>query len=339
MLLSKKNLLIYVIFASCLSSAFLIPFFNSSGFYPLSYLVPLLMFFPTLRAGGIRKDTALLISLLALLLLLNGSSPASIVFIASYLVVFSSITSEKFIRSKVPISRSGFIVILILSILYAISIGENFSSVRLFPRLKGYTLEASYLGMTVLGLWFIYRSSIVRCLILALIVATQSGLTFIGLLMRSAIYRLAFLLLFLALTAYLLFTPISEAFFLSNSFAIRLLGIISLKSTNAYDFLFGRGIGASDAQVGIFLEPFGISNYSGSFVFGVFSDFGLLSFTLLMIILTQRIPLALALLLLLNFSLASPYTLFISWAWCLGDAKYAELNTRLADRSPTCVAR
>ena len=324
MLISKRNLLIYAIFASCLSSALLIPFFNSSGFYPLSYLVPLLLAFPILGAGGIKKNTVLFIPLLALPLLLNGSSLASIFFICSYLLLFLAVTSDQFIRIQSPVSRFGLFVILIMTILYAVSIGENFSSDRFFARLKGFTLEASYLGMTMLGVWFLNNSLLVRFGVLAVIVATQSGLSIFGLLMKSAVYRVVFLLSIFSFTAYLLFTPVSEVFFLSNSFFVRFIGITSIKDLNALEFLFGRGIGASDAQVEISLESFGISNYSGSFIFGVLGDFGIFSFLLLITILTQRIPLALALLLLLNFGVASPYTLFISWSWCSGETKHTE---------------
>lgn len=326
MLISKKNSIVYVIFACCLSSAFLISFFNSSGFYPLSYLIPLLIFIPILQSGGITKDDALIIALLAPLLLIGGSPVTSIIFILTYLVAFTSITNIKFICNQLSMPKLVFFVMIALSILYAITIGENFSSARFFSRLKGYTLEASYFGMTLLGLWFAFGSTPIRIVILAFIIAAQSGLSLLGLLMRSTLYRAGFLLSISAFSSYLLLAQVSEEFYLSNSFFIRFMGITTLRDLTFFEFVFGRGIGASDAVLGVYLQPFGISAYNGSFFFGIFGDFGLLSFILLMKILSQRIPMALALLLLLNFGLASPYTLFLSWAWCVGAANSAELK-------------
>ncbi|AQS47178.1 hypothetical protein BMG03_04715 [Thioclava nitratireducens] len=275
-----------------------------------------------------KKNSFSLIILMSTLLILNGTPFSTVAFISAYLFVFSAVTSDRFISNSSKLSNFGFFLLLSISVLYSMGVGEYYSSSRFFPRLKGYTLEASYMGMTLVGLWFITKSSQLRAGIIFLICATQSGLAIIGLLMRFTVFRRSFILLFSTFTAYLIFTPINQELLLSNSFFIRFLGIVSVKNMDYFGFLFGRGVGASDAQVAMFLEPFGISGYSGSFIFGIFSDFGLLPFILLLTILTQRIPLALALLLMLNFALASPYTLFISWAWCFSEAKTAGLRDK-----------
>ena len=119
---------------------------------------------------------------------------------------------------------------------------------------------------------------------------------------------------------YLVSNEADAEFYLTNSFIVRLSGILALKDSAPLNLVFGYGIGYSDDFITQYFQSFGIpEDYRGSFLFGIIGDFGILGVIILGIIILDRMPLTLLILILLNFSIASPYFLFLAYAWRISD--------------------
>ncbi|MFT5132241.1 MAG: hypothetical protein ACI9SC_000706 [Gammaproteobacteria bacterium] len=327
MYLSKQCASIYLLAVCCLTSSFTIPFYNSTGTFPISYLAPLAIALNPAFLNFIDKKNMILLSLLLLSLLANGSSFITSSLIILYLVIFVIITSERFLRISEIRSFRGIFYISMFLIFTSLLTDDAFSSSRFIPRLKGFTLEASYLGMTLSAIFILLRGRIHKILTILVIITTQSGLALMLALITSYPARVIMTLLFFGVTLFLFFSPVTIDLVLSNSLLIRFSGILPIRGMDFLDLLFGGGIGYADQNLSFIFSYFGISeNYSGSFIFGILADFGIFGSAFLILIILGRIPLCLALLILLNFALASPYFLFLSVAWKLADRSRAMLH-------------
>ena len=175
-------------------------------------------------------------------------------------------------------------------------------------RLKMMFAEPSHLGMFATALIFVSKSHRLRVLLFLTLLASQSFIALLFLVVLKFHRHPKFLIIFSSglVSIFIYFTSLSPELFWSNSGAIRLIGVGYLfQNLDLVGLFLGHGLGAGDIALTPIFESNGVDQANG-FLFSTIYDVGLIGMMLLLYCLCRnKFESFVLAVLLLNFGLGS----------------------------------